>query len=205
MLAPIVLFAYKRPKHLYHTLETLRRNALASESELYVYVDGARTEREQVAVAEVQAVVSATTGFKAVYPVFREENQGLARSVIAGVSEVLARHSLAIVMEDDMLCSADFLKFMNDGLSHYIHHPQIFSLSGFSFPLRLPKFYRENVYFVPRPSSWGWATWADRWAKADWCVSDYAQFLKDPIRQRAFNRGGRRPDAYAGQADVGPD
>ena len=40
--APIVLFAYNRPEHLRRCIASLQANALAAESELFVYSDGAK-------------------------------------------------------------------------------------------------------------------------------------------------------------------
>jgi hypothetical protein len=42
-LAPIVIFAYNRPKHLKVTIEYLKKNDLASESNLYIYCDAAKS------------------------------------------------------------------------------------------------------------------------------------------------------------------
>lgn len=39
-LAPIVLFAYKRPTELRQAIRALQANHLATQSELYVFVDG---------------------------------------------------------------------------------------------------------------------------------------------------------------------
>ena len=40
MLAPITLFVYNRPFHTRKTLESLEKNTLAKESELFVFADG---------------------------------------------------------------------------------------------------------------------------------------------------------------------
>ncbi len=39
MNAPVILFAYKRPNELRQTIDALKANYLAPESDLYVFVD----------------------------------------------------------------------------------------------------------------------------------------------------------------------
>lgn len=189
-LAPIVLFAYKRPLHLKSTLEALRKNPLAAQSQLIVFSDGAKNETEVALVAQSREVLRSIEGFSSVTIHEAAQNQGLANSVIKGVSQVLAEYGKAIVLEDDMICTPDFLNFMNDGLEYYQDNFQIFSLSGYSFPLSIPEEYPHQVYALPRASSWGWATWQDRWQLADWEMSDFIVFQKDRQVQQKFNEGG---------------
>ena len=47
----------------------------------------------------------------------REENYGLARNVIEGVTEIIERYGTVIVLEDDLVTNRYFLRFMNDALS----------------------------------------------------------------------------------------
>ena len=47
----------------------------------------------------------------------REENYGLARNVIEGVTEIIERYGTVIVLEDDLVTNRYFLRFMNDALA----------------------------------------------------------------------------------------
>jgi Glycosyl transferase family 2 len=188
--APIVLFAYDRPDHLRRTLEALAANDGAGESELVVYSDGPRDVDRASSVEAVRAYLRSVSGFRSVSVVERERNLGLANSVIAGVTEVLARSSSVIVMEDDLLTSRNFLAFVNASLSTYEDRPDVFSVTGYNYPLRIPPTYREDAYLSYRSSSWGWGTWRDRWSQVDWAVSDYTEFLTDARAQELFRRGG---------------
>jgi len=188
--APIVLFAHDRPDHLRRTLEALAANDGADESELVVYSDGPRNVDSAGSVEAVRAYLRSVSGFRSVTVVERERNLGLANSVIAGVTEVLARSPSVIVMEDDLLTSRNFLAFVNASLSTYEHRPDVFSVTGYNYPLRIPPTYREDAYLSYRSSSWGWGTWRDRWGEVDWAVSDYAEFVTDRRAQELFRRGG---------------
>jgi hypothetical protein len=188
--APVVLFAYDRPDHLRRTLEALAANDGAAESELVVYSDGPKAADGAGSVEAVRAYLRSVSGFRSVTVVERERNLGLANSVIAGVTEVLARSPSVIVMEDDLLTSRNFLAFVNASLSTYRHRPDVFSVTGYNYPLQIPPTYREDAYLSYRSSSWGWGTWRDRWSQVDWAVSDYAEFVTDARGQELFRRGG---------------
>lgn len=167
-LAPIILFVYNRPEHTPKTIEALRSNALASDSSLFIFSDGNKTETDKIKVEEVRSYISKISGFKEINTILRDRNLGLANSVISGVTEVIEKYGKAIVLEDDIVTSKYFLKFMNKALDFYENDKRIFSISGYNFPLKAPKSYQHKMYISPRPSSWGWATWQDRWRKVEW-------------------------------------
>lgn len=162
-LAPIILFVYNRPEHTKKTVYALKLNKMASESSLFIYSDGSKNEKDKRAVEEVRSYISTISGFKEIKIILRDKNLGLADSVISGVTEVINKFGKAIVLEDDIVTSLYFLKFMNEALDFYEKEDRIFSISGYNFPIKIPKSYQQKIYISPRPSSWGWATWKDRW------------------------------------------
>lgn len=193
MPAPIVLFVYNRPDHTRATLEALARNTLAPQSDLVIFSDAPKNAAATTAVSEVRILVNSIKGFASVRVVEREHNMGLAKSVIAGVSEVISTHGQVIVLEDDLVTSQHFLQYMNDTLEHYEQDPKVFSIGGYQFPastMAIPARYRHDTYASYRCCSWGWATWQNRWAKIDWDMSYFDTFVADPEQQACFNRGG---------------
>ena len=188
--APIVLFTYNRPEHTRLTLEALATNDGAAESDLWVYSDGPMTDDSDESVRAVRGYLGSVTGFKSVTVVERETNIGLAGSVISGVTEALTRSQSVIVMEDDLLTSRNFLAFVNSALSAYEDRPDVFSVTGYNYPLQIPPGYGKDAYLSYRSSSWGWGTWSDRWSQVDWSVSDYVEFVSDARAQALFRRGG---------------
>jgi len=190
MPAPIVLFGYKRPAELAQTIQALQRNYLAPESDLYVFVDAPKKFIDELKVNQVRQLVQEITGFKSVSYRFAESNIGCADSIIGGVSKVLSEHSSAIIVEDDIVTSPNFLDYMNQCLAKYAAEPGVFSISGYTFPFQRPADYPADTYFMPRHSPWGWATWADRWHSVDWSIADFSQFISDREQQKAFMQGG---------------
>ncbi len=190
LLAPVALFVYNRLEHTRRTVEALRANDLARQSDLFVFADGPKNESVAPAVEAVRKFIRTIDGFKSVTIIERERNLGLSKSVISGVTQLCNEYGRAIAVEDDVVTTPDFLAFMNGALQRYVDEPRIFSVSGFNFSLKVPKDYAYDAYCTYRSMSWGWGTWRDRWEKTDWSVSGYASFSRDKNQQQLFNRGG---------------
>lgn len=188
-VAPICLFVHAREALTRQTVASLLTNRLAAVSELHVFCDGPRPGQES-RVREVRQYVRSITGFARVVLHEQAVNLGLSRSVIGGVSEMLKTHERVIVLEDDLDLSAGFLDFMNQSLQAYEADPRVMSVSGYAFPIRHAREQAQDAVFGLRASSWGWATWRDRWQAIDWEVPDYARFRRNPVRRFQFNRGG---------------
>lgn len=188
-LAPVVIFTYKRLDTLKQTVQALQNNYLANESDLYIFSDNAKSERDQETVNQIRAYLKTIQGFKSITIEEASQNKGLAKSIIEGVSKVLENHNSVIVLEDDLISTKNFLDFMNKSLEQYVHIDNVFSVSGFSFDLNFNDS-SLDTYFLNRGWSWGWATWKNRWEKVDWTVSDYNKFTADKKAQRKFAEGG---------------
>lgn len=161
-LSPVVVFAYNRPWHIRQTIDSLRKNTLASESEVFIYSDAASAEAELDKVAEVRAYIKTLgRGFKKVTVVERDINFGLADSIIDGVTTVLGMYGKIIVLEDDMVTSPHFLTYMNEGLERFSCSDDVISIHGYLYPVRgvLPE-----AFFLLGADCWGWATWQRGWS-----------------------------------------
>ena len=156
------------------------------------------------------------TGFASVRIQEQKENQGLANSLIAGISSAFETHDRIIVFEDDVLASPRTLHFLNTGLERYHAEPVVFNISAWSpdpDKMGFPKEYPWDVYFIPRLNCWGWATWKDRWQSIDWTVPTALTFFENPYAVRGFSQGGadmppmlracleKRIDSWAVRAD----
>ncbi len=190
MPAPILLFTYNRPWHTQQTLDALAKNALAPESSLFVFSDAARTSQDEEKVEETRQMLRKIKGFREVHVIERSVNLGLATSIIEGTTEIFKKFDTVIVLEDDLVSAPNMLNFMNDALVKYQYTPEIFSVSAYNFPFHVPVHYTYDVYLSYRFLSWGWATWRDRWQKADWEIKDYHAFISDRNAQIQFNKGG---------------
>lgn len=195
-LAPIVLFCYNRPWHVEQTLNALSLNHGADQSVLYIFCDGPKAEatpKQIEKINEVRKVVRQKKWCKDVIIKEASSNKGLANSIIDGVSEVIDQHGKVIVLEDDLITSPYFLKYMNKALDYYEKIMGVFSISANRPPLskmHIPNDYPYDVFACLRSYSTGWATWKDRWEKVDWTMSYLDEFLLHPEQVSAFNRCG---------------
>ena len=190
MLAPIVLFVFNRKDHTQLAVEALKSCPEAGQSKLIIFSDGARDESDLPGINQVRDYIRSIDGFYGLEIIEREQNFGLAKNIILGVSHVIDKYKKVIVLEDDLICSPAFLSYMNQALDFYQHYENIFSISAYSPGLSIPDDYNYSTYFNFRNSSWGWGTWHDRWAKVDWEVKDIQKFARSRKDQRLFNRGG---------------
>ena len=188
--APIILFVYNRPKHTESVINALKKNTLAAESTLYVFSDAAKKEKDFENVNKVREIISNISGFKEVIVTEAETNLGCANSVISGVTKVINEHGKAIIIEDDILTAPNFLEFMNEALNRYKSDKRIFSISGYNVPMHVPENWKSPVFLTYRYSSWGWATWIDRWKEADWDVLGWQEIFTDKTKNKLFRRGG---------------
>jgi GT2 family glycosyltransferase len=189
--APIVLFAYNRVDHLKLTLSSLKKNQLAQESDLFVYSDGVRNEKDIEHVQNVRQLLGEIVGFRNVSIIEREKNYGLSQNIIRGVTEVIDRFGKAIVIEDDHETHPNFLVFMNNALDYYQNNEEVYSVTGYNYPnniLKIPKSYKYSTYFSYRNSSWTWGTWKDRWDTIDWEVKEYSKFVNNESWRKNFNK-----------------
>ena len=159
-LSPILLFVYNRPAHTRRCIESLSRNSLAVESKLFIYADGAKDQTVAEEVNEVRQYIRSIQGFKKVTLIERNENWGLARNIIDGVSTQVQKYGKVIVLEDDLVVAPHFLRFMNDALETYQDEPKVGHIQACDFTqdASLP-----DTFLIKWTGSWGWATWDRAW------------------------------------------
>jgi hypothetical protein len=140
-------------------VESLQKNELANESDLFVYSDAPKDELAALNVAEVRKYIKSIEGFKRITIIEREKNWGLANSVIDGVTRIVNDYGKIIVLEDDLVTSPLFVKFMNEALEMYEDEQKVASIHGYIYPIDgLPE-----TYFIRGADCWGWATWKRAW------------------------------------------
>jgi GT2 family glycosyltransferase len=186
--APIALFAYNRPAHLRRALEALCTNAEIGSSTLVIFSDGAKHPKDAQAVVEVRQIARGVTGCARVELIEREGNLGLARSIVEGVSSLCRQHGEVIVLEDDLVVSPHFLKYMNAALQRYTDESRVMQIAGYMFPAELD--IEDDALFLPLTSSWGWATWQRAWASFDSEIRDWSRISADARLLKAFDLDG---------------
>ena len=186
-LAPIALFVYNRLDHTEQAVSALKRNLLAEESDLFVFSDAPKNSNPDEKVNAVRGFIRSTTGFKSLTIVERPHNLGLANSIIDGVTNLCNKYGQVIVLEDDLVTSPFFLKYMNDGLDCYRDEEQVISIHGYIYPVKakLPE-----TFFLRGSDCWGWATWKRGWDIFEPNGEKLLEKLKQKKLEKQFNFDG---------------
>ena len=184
--APIALFVYNRPEHTRKTLESLIANSEFSDTPLYVFCDGAKRKKDITLVRETRELIHSYTLDNATI-IEREENLGLANSIITGVTELSNKYGKLIVVEDDLYVSPYFLKYMNTALGIYEKNNKVMHISGYMFPVKdeLP-----DTFFYRATSCWGWGTWKRAWDQFEPDVNKLLAGFQDEKKRWEFDIHG---------------
>lgn len=186
--APIVLFVYNRLEHTIRTVEALKNNELADLSDLIIYSDAPKSSLTEDSVKQVREYIKTIDGFRSVKVIERDVNWGLARSIIDGVTAVINQYGKVIVLEDDILTSPLFLRFMNKALVSFKTDNRIWHISGWNYPISPDGL--GDVFFWRVMNCWGWATWSDRWEKFEKNPQKLINEQWPDERKKRFNLDG---------------
>ena len=192
--SPLLIFTFNRPEHTKRLFESLFKCELIEETDCIVFCDFPKNKKDYRKNEEVKTLlntISEHNPFKSFEIILQKDNKGLASSIIYGVSFIINKYNKVIVLEDDLIVSVKFLRFMNDCLNFYETDERIWSISGYSHNLKAFKKYKESIYLCGRSCSWGWATWKNRWNLVDWDVSDYSKFKHNIFLRSKFASWGR--------------
>ncbi|HCE45322.1 MAG TPA: glycosyl transferase [Lentisphaeria bacterium] len=156
------------------------------------YITSETDDRRQTTddrVREVREYIRTIRGFKSVRIVERDTNLGLAKSIISGVAEVINEYGRIIVLEDDMVTSPYFLRYMNEALELYEKEDKVISIHGYVYPIQdLPE-----TFFIKGADCWGWATWKRGWDLFEQDGKKLLKKLEDGNLTSEFDNDGAYP------------
>jgi hypothetical protein len=166
-------------------LKALAANAEAKDSLLYIYCDGAKesaTVEDLRKIEEVRSIAKSENRFNKVINIEQIKNKGLANSIIDGVTDIVNRHGTVIVLEDDIVTTPYFLRYMNEALIYYKDDNRVVSIHGYIYPVKQPL---PEIFFLRGTDCWGWATWRRGWAHFN---SDGEWLLSQLRRRKLTNK-----------------
>lgn len=184
--APVVVTVYNRLYTFVNCIEALARNKLAQDTDLFIISDAPSIVEHKAEVELVRDYAKRITGFRNVHLIFREYNLGSQASGYDGICQALEENDTFIFLEDDIIVSESFLLYMNDGLRFYKNDPRVYSICGFCLPFVFPLDYKNDIWFSPMNSPWGYATWKDKWKNVDYSTFDRYTKLKEDKLLKQF-------------------
>ena len=164
MFSPIAYFAYKRPTHTKHSLEALSKNKESISTDLFVFIDGHKDEKEIPDIDQVEAIIrSFKDKFKSLNIERHSFNKGTAKNTIEGITSILSKFETVIDIEDDIFVSDSFLEYMNNSLERYKSDEKVWHINGYNFQIQFKS--DSECIFLRNMICWGWGTWKDKWSQ----------------------------------------
>ena len=163
--APVLIPTLCRYTHFVRLIESLKKNTWAKYTEIYVGVDYPPSEKYEGGYRKIKEYLKGDFSVFAAFHVFyRECNYGSFKNMTALRLEVFKRFDRFIRTDDDAEFSPNFLEFMDRCLMKYEDDPDVFSVSGYSYPMNWsvsPKstVFKEN-FICPM---WGTGFWKDKY------------------------------------------
>lgn len=188
-LAPIALFCFNRIDTLIRCIESLYLSTEAIYSDIIIFSDASRNQEDWNKINEIRYYIKNINGFKSIRIIEREQNLGVDYNIIKGIQQMSEEYDRFIVVEDDLIVSKHFLRFMNAGLDHFKSFEKVLTLSAFNY-VKIPNSYIFDCYLVGRTNSWGWATWSNKIKDVDWDLALKNNFLSNYDEMIAFNKWG---------------
>ena len=190
---PVLFLIFNR---LRTTKEVFRSIKDAKPSKLYIASDGPRLnkEGESAKVNLVREYVLSEINWECeVKTLFRKENLGCKYAVSSAITWFFENEEQGIILEDDCLPAESFFWYCEELLNKYKHDSRIWHISGNNFQkTHTPDSF--SYHFSKFIHIWGWACWADRWAKYDVEMQSYKQsdfqeiFIDDPSENQYWSK-----------------
>jgi hypothetical protein len=188
-VTPVAIFLFNRPNHTRNLLSSILKCNNHDSNTYFIFIDGPRDPSDYTNIAEVKDIVEELFSHLNVKVIVREQNLGLAHSIISATTELLKLNECLIVLEDDLVLHPEFFRYMEQALDYYKNKDDVISISGYQ-PIRTLADIAHSTYLAPRIHSWGWATWSNRWENIDWDLETIMEFCLNEKAVSRFDLGG---------------
>ena len=161
----VILFAYNRPSHLRRVLIALENRGI---NEINLFIDGPKNNSDKIIQKEIKQMFNDNKfNNKMKKNIFySKKNNGLAKSIIRGITRVAKKSKYIIILEDDCVPREGFFKFIKENISNLKSNQNIAAICGYQIPELHKKFSSyKNLntiilkYFIP----WGWSVSSEHW------------------------------------------
>ena len=188
--APILLMTYRRYENTKAILSLLKK---FNQKSIYVFNDGLKDKSHKNSHDLTRETIfkfkKKNSSIKIIFP---KKNLTQKKNLPYALNIVFKKNNSAIILEDDCIPNRDFFKFINILLKKYSNDQRIAQISGVNL-INHRGFKRRNndsYFFSKFTSSWGWATWKDRWKNfydeniLDWPKVKKESWLKDILNNK---------------------
>jgi hypothetical protein len=161
MTKPVLIISFARKENV---LSLVHESIKSGSKRIYISVDGTEDSQIQAVQSELRAkLFSIQNTFPGEIIIWqRKMNLGPGASVIASLDWVFSREEEVQILEDDLVISSEFFKFMNFGFTAMKMDNNLKIISGTN-PFEEVTNGKHGM--VNYPVSWGWATNQRNWSE----------------------------------------
>ena len=192
MKNPIIIgvFCYNRVSKLKRCIEALLTNPECAEMDIIFFSDGAKKGADHTPILEVRNYIDHLTGFKNVVKHYRENNLSTGPNFRTGLTYLSEHYERFIVVEDDLIVSPNYLRFLIDGLEFYKDEQSVFCVTAYVFPISDETDPYDTIVYK-RFCSYGWASWSDRFQNIVWEEAELSKLMeRSPGFKKRLNAEG---------------
>ena len=175
---PVLLILYNRVEETHKVFQILRA---VQPSQLYVAGDGpiANNAVDRKLTYQARSVIQPEWACQ-VTTLWQENHLGKSQMIDTAMKWFFEHESEGIILFEDTLPSYDFFPYCQELLARYRNNEQIFSIGGTYLRHRSRKRYRKRLkknkssyYFSSYGTTWGFATWRNRWTDFNFSMEQY--------------------------------
>ncbi|MGF7081513.1 hypothetical protein [Mucilaginibacter sp. UYCu711] len=163
----IAVFCYKRANKLKEVVESLLTNPECSDMDIVFFSDGYKSNHDKQGVLETREYINSIIGFKSLIKKYRRENLSTGPNFMKGLEFLTTNYERFIVIEDDVVASSNYIRFLLDALDFYKEKKAIFCVTGFVTPIKAKNYIYDTIVYKRFCSS-GWASWSSRFTNVIW-------------------------------------
>ena len=160
--APILLMTYIRADNTFKILNILKKT---NQRNVFLFNDGLIGKKDKLHHEAFRKRIINYKKQNNITVILPKKNLHHRYAQPYALEKVFKKFPNVIVLEDDTIPNKSFFKFCNQLLIKFKDDKRISIISGNNF-LNHRKFKRRNndsYFFSKFTTTWGWATWKDRW------------------------------------------
>ncbi len=186
----IAVFCYKRAAKLKTSMEALLQNPECASMDVIFFCDGPKNDVDAPGVQATRAYIDTITGFKNVYKYFHEKNVSTGPNFREGITYLCDHYDQFIVVEDDLVVSPNYIRYMLDALNYYQKELSVFCITGYCFPIQKNSYSFDTLVHT-RFCSYGWGSWSDRVNQVTWDQQELLHLMNtSPDFKTRLNKEG---------------
>ena len=181
-------FTFNRLDTTIRVFEQIRE---AKPTRLYLISDGPRESKpqEEVKVQEVRNYIEEHIDWPCkVYKNYALKNMGCKNRMATGITWLLEKEEMAIILEDDVKPTQDFFLYAKEMLERYRDDERVMLVSGFKLIGDYPV--DDSYTFSNHAMIWGWATWRRAWNHYDIDIKEWEENKKSKCLRKYYNFWG---------------